>query len=168
MNNMIQPPAAPPVINNPLQALHDIHLPADPPWWPLAPGWWIVLGAAITVSALILIFWWRKHRWQKNIQTEINTVIVKNSADLRLQLAGLSSLLRRVALYRFPKEKVASLHGRAWLEFLQSNSSDKHFEQSIIEPLAVGAYQARPGNKPLKTNDPLVLLVHKWIRENLK
>ena len=36
-----------------LQNLNDIVLPAPVPWWPLAPGWWVLIGLIPIVG-----FWW--------------------------------------------------------------------------------------------------------------
>ncbi|MEZ5560390.1 MAG: DUF4381 domain-containing protein [Pseudomonadales bacterium] len=36
-----------------LQQLRDIHLPADPSWWPPAPGWWLL--ALLVLLALALL-----------------------------------------------------------------------------------------------------------------
>ena len=32
--------------------LRDLHLPDAISWWPLAPGWWIVLGLALIANFL--------------------------------------------------------------------------------------------------------------------
>lgn len=167
MNNLIQS-AVPTLKNNPLQGLYDIHLPADPSWWPLAPGWWIVMGIIILSATLIIVFQWHNYRWKKNIQGEVNNVILENKSDIRLQLSGLSSILRRVALRQFPHEQVASLHGQAWLEFLQCNSSKHYFDLNHLKPMVNVAYQANPDNEPLKIDDPMVQIIQRWIKENLK
>ncbi len=166
MNPVTQTPANIPA-SNPLQGLHDIHLPASPELWPLAPGWWIVLGLIALLSVVIGIYWWRKRRWHSYILAQIETVINKPDTDLSQQLAGLSSILRRVALKRYPREQVAALHGQQWLDFVQQTSKDKHFDRNIIQPLAEGLYQSKSGSSLLTEDDPLVQLIIKWIEENL-
>ena len=37
---------------NPLDQLRDIHLPEPISWWPLAPGWWLLI-----IIALALMVW---------------------------------------------------------------------------------------------------------------
>ena len=166
MSAIFQPPVTP-AANSPLQGLHDIHLPAIPDWWPLAPGWWIVLGLILLSTLFLAFYWWRKRRWQKKILEEVDKVIGQKNTDLSLQLAGLSSIMRRVALRRYPREQVANLHGQAWLKFLKHTSASRNFDLNIIQPLAEGPYQTKQGDKPLQINDPLVQSVQKWIRENL-
>lgn len=160
-------PLMTPSANNPLQGLHDIHLPATPDWWPLAPGWWIVLGIILLSTLFVTLYWWRKHRWQKNILAEVDKVIEKKNTNLSLQLAGLSAIMRRVALRRYPREQVANLHGQAWLKFLKRTSASKTFDLNTIQPLAEGPYREKPGSDLLQINDPLVQSIQKWIRENL-
>ena len=43
--------------------LRDIHLPADPAWWPPAPGWWLLLGPALLAIAAAAILL-RPRRWR--------------------------------------------------------------------------------------------------------
>ncbi|MEP6880575.1 MAG: DUF4381 domain-containing protein, partial [Dokdonella sp.] len=37
-------------MNQPGPELRDIHLPADPSWWPPAPGWWILAAILLGVT----------------------------------------------------------------------------------------------------------------------
>lgn len=152
---------------NPLQGLHDIHLPASPELWPLAPGWWIVLGISSLAAIIIAFWWWRKRRWQQFIMTQIEAVLKQPDSTLSQQLAGLSAILRRVALKRYPREQVAALHGQQWLDFLQQTSHNKHFNKSLLRPLAEDIYQHQPDSRLLTRDDPMVQLIIHWIQENL-
>jgi len=161
------PGQLPSAVNNPLQGLHDIHLPADPHWWPLAPGWWIIISVLVMTFFVFFFLKWRKYRWQRTVLAEIEHIIRTQETDRSSQLAKLSALLRRVSLRRFPQDEVANLYGQEWLQFLQMNISDKKMNLSIIDPLANEIYQNQQSNAPLKIDDPLVQFVQKWIRENL-
>ena len=44
---------------DPLQ-LRDIHLPADPGWWPPAPGWWLLAAVLVALLAWAVVFGWRR------------------------------------------------------------------------------------------------------------
>ena len=37
---------------DPLAALRDIHLPAEPGWFPPAPGWWLAVLDVLALAAL--------------------------------------------------------------------------------------------------------------------
>jgi hypothetical protein len=155
---------------NPLADLKPIHLPADPAWWPPAPGWWIV--AALLLAALLVlgVFLWRKYRWrqwQETVLNEVDHAIARHN-QRHLQIAGLSEILRRVALRRYPRERVASLHGAAWLDFLDRHgSADGRFRQGDATVLANAIYRPPNNTDPLRPGDPLVQLVRNWIRRNL-
>ena len=44
--------------------LRDLHLPDAIGWWPLAPGWWVVIAL---VAALLGYILWRVYKhWQFN------------------------------------------------------------------------------------------------------
>ena len=42
-------------------ALRDIHQATAPSWWPLAPGWWIVIAVVVAILVLQLIPYGRNH-----------------------------------------------------------------------------------------------------------
>jgi hypothetical protein len=68
--------------------LRDIHGLDAIPWWPLAPGWWYLVGLA----GLLLLFVGIRYR--------------------------LSELLRRIAMVRSGRQQAASLTGDIWLLWL--------------------------------------------------
>jgi hypothetical protein len=105
-----------------LEALRDIHLPDAVGFWPLAPGWW-ALAALVAAAALgaVLVRRHRRHRklrWQRACIEELEAVALafETTADETALAAGLSVLLRRVALAR-GGESVAALHGEPWLRY---------------------------------------------------
>ncbi len=155
---------------DPLAGLKPIHLPADPSWWPPAPGWWMLAALLLAMVVALVVYGWRKHRrrrWQNGILAEVDRAIVEQP-QRHLQIAGLSEILRRTALRRYPREQVASLHGHAWLAFLDHNGGEGRFCQSEAAVLATDLYrQPDISLAPLKPSDPLVQLVRTWVRRNL-
>lgn len=155
---------------NPLAGLQPIHLPADPSWWPPAPGWWMVAALLLATLLTLALYLWRKRRWrqwQDSILAEVDKAIAGHG-ERSLQIAGLSGILRRAALRRYPREQVASLHGKSWLDFLDRNGGDGRFQQGDATTLATDVYRPPNNNSdPLTPDDPLVQLVRDWIRRNL-
>ena len=103
--------------------LRDLHLPDPIGWWPLAPGWWLVLFVVATVVGYLV---WRAFtRWQDNAarrfalrelaRYEAEYVEHRNPVTLARQL---SELLRRGMLAYAPRDEVAGLTGEAWLQWL--------------------------------------------------
>ena len=112
--------------------LRDLHLPDALGWWPLAPGWWVVL--AITVGVLVYFAWRLYRRWQfyaprryalaELARFEAEYLEHRNPAMLGKQL---SELLRRGMLAYTPREEVAGLTGEDWLVWLDDGMPLPYF-----------------------------------------
>lgn len=151
-------------MNPDLQPLRDIHDALGNPWWPLAPGWWLLLALVAGVVALVWHFrrvrrvlpaipllyigdWrWDAHRELKRLRR------APRQTSLKLRLAELSELLKRVAMARYGRTACAGLHGQAWLDWLSAHDPDafdwqQHgqlivsapYAPDIAEPAAVSA-----------------------------
>jgi hypothetical protein len=112
------------------EQLRDIHATMGSPWWPPAPGWWLLLGAL----ALIALVLWRFDRaWRVRVPIPVLTLGTwrwdagRSLRHLRKEAAAvpakqtaseLSELLRRIAMARFGRMSCAGLHGDEWLAWL--------------------------------------------------
>jgi len=155
---------------DPLSQLADIHLPADVPFWPPAPGWWLL--AALLLCGLGLLGYVLLRRWQqrRRLAAALQELALaraawrkadtatRNAAGLNL-LYELNSLLKRVALLHFPQAQVAPLAGRAWLHFLDAQGSTQDFTQGPGQVLADGEYRRVFD----ADGEALCLLVRRWI-----
>lgn len=101
--------------------LRDIHLPAEPSWWPPAPGWWMLAG--LLLLALLAGVWrWRRRRralaQQQRVMLELDRLALQHERDGdQVALAsGLHQLLRRMA--RRHDALAAQQRGDAWRQTL--------------------------------------------------
>jgi len=160
----MSPAAATP---DPLADLRGYHLPEAVAWWPPAPGWWLLAGLLLVLTiGLALYLARRRHR------RAAARVALQELAELRAALAaghdadaflrGLSRLLRRFALVRFPRRRVAGLTGTSWLEFLDAQGGDGQFRDGPGRLLAEAPY--RPATE--LPAEELAALVKGWILNN--
>lgn len=132
---------------NPLDQLRDIHLPQAVDWWPLAPGWWILIALVIAVCAYA--GYWLYQRYQASmikrqaieLLTELNN---EHQANHKQLLAEYSKLIRRVVISYYPREQFAAVSGKAWVEQLNQLTEQAYFTGDCAELLAQGAYQRQP------------------------
>lgn len=114
--------------------LRDLHLPEAIGWWPLAPGWWVLL-ALFAVGALILL----RRAWRRWRRDAPRRLALKELARLEgswreapnpvLLAAGLSELVRRTMLAYASRQEVAGLTGREWLAWLDRGLDEKPFSE---------------------------------------
>ena len=122
-----------------LAQLHDIHLPQPLGWWPLAPGWYLLALLIIAFLAFALVILLRRHANHKAKREALRLLITYQQQykanNAQLTCARLSELLKRVALAYFPREKVASLQGKDWIEFLNRTARGVDFTKMKCELL---------------------------------
>ena len=118
--------------------LRDLKLPAEPGFWPLAPGWWVLLLVVVTVLAWLLLLALRyrekKRRWQQ-IEQQLADIQFRysQSQDRQHLLTELSVFLRRFVRFQLQQTEATSLAGEAWvshLNRLQPGAFDD-FEQAL-------------------------------------
>ncbi len=161
--------------SDPLAALRGIHLPEAVGAWPPAPGWWALLAAVIGLAVLgIVAVRIRRASLAHHALRELEA-IDQASPDVQDLAASVSTLLRRVALRRFGRSRVASLHGAAWQEFLSETSPRAKRRVEVDDDmgrlLALAPY-APPGSASLATSganagrDGVLAAARDWIRWN--
>jgi hypothetical protein len=112
--------------------LRDLHLPAEVSWWPLAPGWWVLLLVCLLSLAVLLRLAYRRakaNRARRAALKQVEQARADYAQDGNLvRLATrLSEVLRRTMLAYAPRSEVAGLTGQAWLAWL-----DKDLDQPLF------------------------------------
>ncbi|MHB8668605.1 MAG: DUF4381 domain-containing protein [Burkholderiales bacterium] len=148
--------------------LRDIHLPGAPAFWPPAPGWWLLGAALAGLSAWIVVTALRRHRIRRQRQRVLSALanLEHKLASERTPdaLAHMSVLLRRLALMRFPRQRVAALTGNAWLRFLDESGGNGQFTHGPGRVLATAPYQrSLPSDLDAAR---LVALLREWVARN--
>jgi hypothetical protein len=119
-----------------LENLHDLVMPVPVPWWPPAPGWVIVSAVLVVVLG-----WWlirAIQHWQSNSYRREALVLL---GKIDGSEAELPTLIKRVALSAYPRERVASLTGEQWLAFLDQTGHTDVFTMGAGRWLARLAYE---------------------------
>ncbi|MFQ5642255.1 MAG: DUF4381 domain-containing protein [Thiogranum sp.] len=157
-------------MNNALPALdlRDIHSAPPPGFWPPAPGWWLlaVLLVAVLVPASVWLYRrYRLYRRRRRVLAELEQLEAPGAQQHSAEfITAVSTLLRRVALLRFERRRVASLSGAAWLRFLDDTGGGGEFSTGAGQVLADGSYVSRPQDIAA---DRLLELARRWIKKNL-
>ena len=123
-----------------LANLNDIVVPDAVPWWPLAPGWYVL--AVITALALIacaVVGWrrWRNNRYRRQALAQLEAI----RKDAASSMQQLPELLKRTALSAWPRETVAALSGAPWHRFLDDSAGLDQFRSGngdLLDRLAYG------------------------------
>jgi hypothetical protein len=117
-----------------LERLRDIHDITGVPWWPLAPGWWVLLGLGLLLG---LAAWqWRtilrlrvpipgltlgSWRWSAAAALRDLRRRARAGQDAKTTAGELSELLRRIAMARLGRPACAGLTGADWLAWLSAH-----------------------------------------------
>ena len=128
-----------------LQNLNDIVLPATVGWWPLATGWYVLIG-----FLLIALAWfsyrslrrWINNGYRRAALRELQLLEdrVHRAEERDASLRQIPVLLKRTALSVYPRSQVASLTGKDWFHFLNSTAKNPLFPEAITGTLSTISY----------------------------
>jgi len=112
--------------------LRDLHLPEAIGWWPLAPGWWVVIVLVLLGIGFLLRAWLRtraRGAARRYALRQLDAIVQQydEHKDPVAFGANLSELLRRVMLAYAPRQDVAGLTGEEWLQWLDQDLAQPVF-----------------------------------------
>ncbi|MEZ5571845.1 MAG: DUF4381 domain-containing protein [Halioglobus sp.] len=104
-----------------LKDFGDIVMPADLTWWPIRPGWWVLL--AVLVIAFSLYAYRRYRRWRRNAYRRAALAQLSAMTSLR----DLNRIVKQAAVAAFPSDSTAMLWGNSWVEYLNHKTEKPCF-----------------------------------------
>ncbi|MGU3493050.1 DUF4381 domain-containing protein [Xanthobacteraceae bacterium A53D] len=144
-----------------LSRLADIAVPPPVPWWPPAPGWWVL--ACGLLAALVIVAWGLAIRHRRNAyrRAALAELAAIGPAGDPGSAAAVSAILKRAALAAYPRTQVAGLTGQAWLAFLDRTAGSRDFSDGPAATLAQAAMGAPIGDGPA-----ILAAARRWIRHH--
>lgn len=125
--------------------LRDI-IALEPSWWPPAPMFWLLALAGLLILAG-LVHWlrgvlqYKYARLQRAALRELESIQLDKNVTDQAFAREISSLLKRVALQRFPDRNLANLSGDQWLAFLDNAVDESAFKALRGENLDAAQYR---------------------------
>ena len=126
---------------DPLQQLRDIHLPADPSWWPPAPGWWVLLLVAVCALVWLCLRTWLYWRRRAPLREARRLLLALHADYQRGDLAGhtyldrANEILKRLLVRAYGRTQYAPLAGDEWLDALDALSETTAFTAGASQAL---------------------------------
>jgi hypothetical protein len=95
-----------------LENLRDIVVPPPVPWWPPAPGWWLLISILAIAVFVVAFRVWRV--WQANAYRRA----ALHELPRATTVTGIAEILKRTALVAYPRTDIAALSGSKWCQWL--------------------------------------------------
>ncbi|MBG10259.1 MAG: hypothetical protein CMD92_03745 [Gammaproteobacteria bacterium] len=134
-----------------LAQLADIHLPAEISFWPPAPGWWILGALFLATASIIAKKLYDRAEQRKAYRyalTELESCLERLSntqtdgeGKLLRYVNDVNTVLRRVALVKFPESGVGSLAGESWVAFIRRTGDSSLLNDQVSAALAHGRFR---------------------------
>ena len=116
-----------------LSKLRGLHIPSKPGIFPLPLGWWLIIICIVLLIVLICFGVMQYFQSHTNILIKELRKIkkIQNTKELLIQM---NELAKKVAIAKLGREKVASLYGKKWIDFLNSGNKEI-FSEDYVELL---------------------------------
>jgi hypothetical protein len=140
--------------NDPLAQLRDIHLPEPILWWPLAPGWWvliILLLGTFTWLAIKAMQGYQANLYRRQAQQKLSLLNADLTFTSEQKLVMVFEILKQSVNSAYPRHHYSSLEFSAFVAFLQSSCDKTLFEllPKDIDALLYGKAAETDDNEPI-------------------
>ena len=155
-----------------LQNLNDIVLPEAVGWWPLATGWYFLLGLLLIILtwyAYTSVRHWINNRYRRAALQQLQLLAedIRNNEKRNTGLRQIPVLLKRTALSVYPRSQLASLTGKSWRDFLNSKVSKPSFPENTADLLDRISYSVDDLSQvDAQAADDLLRASHHWLKHH--
>ena len=118
--------------------LRDVHAAQSTPWWPPAPGWWMVFVALLATCAVVAWIVHRRRARLRRIERVFDDALARADTPIA-QVAAMSELLRRAARRKDPQAD--RYEGERWREHLDAGAREALFAGDAGTVLIEGAFR---------------------------
>lgn len=124
-----------------LDRLEPLVIPQAVAYFPQTPGWWLVAAWLLTLS--VYAGWrgylrWRDNAYRRQALRELQEIVAQDESSRSAEIA---TLLKRTALAAYPRDRVASLAGHDWVEFLRDTAAQDAGVVAAADSIASAAYR---------------------------
>ena len=123
-----------------LERLNDIALPTTVPWWPLAPGWYVLIALLTLVCVWLVACAWKHWRANAYRRTALRELAGAENA------VAIVELLRRTALVCVQRSVLAQLSGAQWADWLDARCAGSM--PVVVHAMLAGGIYAAPAVSP--------------------
>ena len=147
--------------------LRDIHLPEQISWWPLAPGWWILLAIPVIGLLGYLVFrYLRRDKMKRRLSNRLD-VIEQNFLthnDPHRLARELSMFTRQLALLTGTREiTFAATTGSAWVDYWADEFSSSGLSaEELKRALTIAPYRRAEGIDGQKIINAVREAINTW------
>lgn len=150
-----------------LAQLADIHLPAEVSFWPPALGWWILavlLFIAVGFATKKLYEKAEERKARHYALTELENCLKRlgeNTGQEKLlrYVNDVNTVMRRVALVKFPEFNPGSLAGESWVAFIRRTGDSSRLNDQLSAALSHGRFRTQIE----LDSQALHKMAHSWI-----
>jgi hypothetical protein len=143
------------VQGNLLEQLRDLQLPAEPVWWPPAPGWWLLAVLAIAGMVVLVrrisaaIRRRRPIREARTLYQKLHNDYLSGTIDDRSYLHESNELLKRLLIHGLHDNSARKANDEDWLRILDQRSHSTEFSDGPGRQLSNQRFREEPESDPL-------------------
>lgn len=152
-----------------LSKLKDLDALGHINWFPLGPGWWVIVTIIFVVLLKAIINYFRLLAYKRTYKSEIFdelTKMQKSLSNITAQAIAkkLSSIIRRLSMHYSSRNQCASLEGKNWLKWLKAFDKNK-FDWEKNGHILIKSIYENPNTVliSLKDLNALIEATKKWV-----